>query len=263
MTDADTALSSPHETPGRLLRPRDRRYTRVAIWLHWAIAALIIYNIAIGFFNWDFGYEFTHRPENRGLMMLLVVSHFSAGLTVLALTVVRIVWRLLHEPPPYPAGMKPLERHAAHFAHFLLYAAMLLMPLTGWAMISAHPPAGSAGAQAKAEIMAKKAAATGAPAAPAPAKGPAAGKPPTGGPKIWWLFDMPSIKPIENIGKEPGGLPAQDALHDDFANWHGLGAWLTVLVLLLHVAGALKHQWIDREPELQRMGLGKFPEEKA
>ena len=72
--------------------------------------------------------------------------HASSGLTVLTLTVARVVWRLFNAPPPYLAAMKPWERHTAHFAHFLLYAAMVLMPLTGWAILSAHPPPGSPGA---------------------------------------------------------------------------------------------------------------------
>jgi len=40
----------------------------------------------------------------------------SSGLTVLALTVARVAWRLLNDPPPHPAEMKPWERHTANFA---------------------------------------------------------------------------------------------------------------------------------------------------
>lgn len=262
MTDADTIPGNTRETRGSFPIPRNARYTRVAIWLHWAIAALIIYNLVLGFFNWDFGYDFTHRPENRWIYGLILITHMSSGMTVLALTVIRIAWRLLHEPPAYPAGMKSWERHAAHFAHFFLYSAMILMPLTGWAILSAHPPEGSAGAKASAEAMAAK----------GPAAGPGAG-PPAGIPgapagkgmpslKVWGVIPLPSITPIANLGIEPGGVEPLEVLHDEFAEWHTIGAWLTVLVLLLHVAGAVKHQVIDREAQFARMGIGRFPDEK-
>jgi cytochrome b561 len=86
------------------------RYTRVAIVLHWAIAAFIVFNLCIGFFmeSWP--------PPVRFVALML---HVSSGLTVLALTVARVIWRLINQPPPYPAGMKPWERHAAHIAVYL------------------------------------------------------------------------------------------------------------------------------------------------
>lgn len=234
--------------------PRGERYSRVAIILHWAIAVLIIYNLVSGFLIWDFAKDFVRSTPP--LYIIGLISHLSSGLTVLVLTVVRIAWRLLHEPPPYPAGMKTWERHTAHFAHFFLYAVMLLMPLTGWAILSANPAPGSAGAAARQAEMA----ATMPAGAPGPA-GPPAGPPPgvaMQAPRIWFvLMPMPAIRPIQEIGDEAEGVAALKVLHDRFAEWHELGAWLTVFLLLLHVAGALKHQWLDRHPTLQRMGLGR------
>lgn len=91
------------------------------MFLLWAIAAFIIFNLCTGFFmeGWP--------PPVRFLALML---HVSSGVTVRALRVVRVVWRLISKPPPYPAGMKAWERHTAHVAHFLLYAAMVLMPPT-------------------------------------------------------------------------------------------------------------------------------------
>jgi cytochrome b561 len=224
------------------------RYTRVAIVLHWAIAAFIIFNLCTGFFmeSWP--------PPIRMLARML---HASSGLTVLALTAARVVWRLLNDPPPYPAGMRPWERHTAHFAHFLLYAAMVLMPLSGWAILSAHSPPGSRGAVAEFATP---------PAAP-PGMKPGTGGPPPGlrprlsGPppatKIWNLFPMPMIAPIEAIGEEPGGVPAQHRLHEEFAEWHRLGGCLLLALLVLHVVGALKHQFIDKQSGFARMGIGR------
>ena len=52
----------------------------------------------------------------------------------------------MNPPPPYPEGMPGWEKHTAAFTHVLLYA---LMPLSGWLMAPANPPAGSAGQKAQ------------------------------------------------------------------------------------------------------------------
>jgi cytochrome b561 len=235
--------------------PRDR-YTRVAIVLHWVIAAFIVFNLCSGFFieSWLHGQLKDSAPPQISWMSL--VLHVSSGLTVLSLTVARVVWRLLNDPPPHPAGMKPWERHMAHFVHFLLYAAMVLMPLTGWAILSAHPPAGSRGAATVGLPP------SGAPPALTPGAAPPPGMalPQAGAPrdvKVWNLFPMPVIAPIEAIGKEPGGVAPQHVLHEEFAEWHGVGGYLLLGLLILHIAGALKHQFIDRQSEFARMGIGR------
>ena len=211
------------------------RYTRVAIVLHWAIATFIIFNLCTGFFmaRWLAGASATPAL----IRWLSLMLHASSGLTVLALTVARVLWRLFNAPPPYPATTRPWERHTAHFAHFLLYAAMVLMPITGWAILSAHPPPGSPGAAAVA---------------------PPPGAPPAGPPRvmhIWNLIPMPVITPIEAIGEEPGGVGAQHVLHEKFADWHGVAGYLLLGVLILHILGALKHQFIDKQSEFARMGI--------
>ncbi|WP_439620740.1 cytochrome b/b6 domain-containing protein [Hyphomonas sp.] len=98
------------------------RYTAVAIALHWAIAALIIFMIWLGW-NMD---------ENETRYQL----HKSIGITILLLTVARVLWRMLNPPPALPAEMKPLEKIASHYVHLGLYALMILMPLFGWILVS-------------------------------------------------------------------------------------------------------------------------------
>ena len=228
-------------------------YTRVAIILHWAIAGLIIFNLVSGLLIWDFAKDFF--KSHHAFYVFGITSHLSSGMTVLALTVARILWRLMHEPPAYPASMKPWERHSAHFVHFLLYAGMLLMPLTGWAILSAHPPAGSAGALAAPPPMpaGPPNAAAGPPPSGPPA-GPRRAPPPPG---IWWVAPLPMITPITDLGREPGGVKPQHVLHEQLADWHKTGAYVMLLLLFLHIGGALKHQLVDEEPELQRMGVGR------
>jgi cytochrome b561 len=102
------------------------RYTRVAIALHWTIALLIIVNLAIGLF---------HETLFRGGIPL----HKSIGMLVLLLSIVRLIWRLTHRPPPLPASVKRWEKGLAHGVHWLLYALMILIPLSGWVFTSASP----------------------------------------------------------------------------------------------------------------------------
>ena len=215
------------------------RYSRVAIVLHWAIAAMIIFNLAFGFFMEGFP-----QPYRR----IFILLHISAGISVLALTVIRVLWRITHEPPPHSAGMKAWERHLAHFVHLMLYVLMVVMPLTGWALISANPPPGSAGA-----IVAERERALRAPP-------PVAGQQPVRRSTtvhIWGLIPLPRIDALEKIGSTPGGVGPQKELHDRFVEWHEVGAFIMIFLLLLHVAGALKHQYIDKEAEMARMGLGR------
>jgi cytochrome b561 len=74
---------------------------------------------------------------------------------------------------------------------------------------------------------------------------------PGGGPKFWGLVSVPQIPPIAHME-----VTAQKAAHATFVELHSIGAWIFVGLLLLHVAAALKHQFHDRKPELERMGLG-------
>ncbi|AXJ95655.1 MULTISPECIES: cytochrome b [unclassified Sphingomonas] len=109
--------------------PRDERYSTVAIWFHWGIAVLIIANLVIGI-----GHDSV--PALRALMG----AHFAIGLTVLALTVLRVAWRLGHRAPPYPAAMPAWEKGVAHANQWGLYLLMLALPLTGWLMVSGPGP---------------------------------------------------------------------------------------------------------------------------
>jgi cytochrome b561 len=183
------------------------RYTRVAIALHWAIAVLILFNLSLGFFMEDFA-----PPLKR----IIVPLHISSGITVLALTLIRILWRVTHRPPAFPPELKRWERLAAHAAHGLLYVLMLLMTLSGWALVSAHPPN------------------------------------PSGIPIYLGTVHLPQISWVSHLAPD-----VQHTAHENFVTVHSIGGWIFVGLLALHVLGALKHQWLDRYPELARMGIGR------
>jgi cytochrome b561 len=104
------------------------RYGGVAIALHWSIALLIIANWPLGYFS-------------EGLEKLTgqspVALHKSVGLTVLALSLLRLLWRLGHPPPAYPAPMAPWRAAVARFTHISFYVLIIALPLSGWLRTSA------------------------------------------------------------------------------------------------------------------------------
>src|SRR3546814_8050652 len=63
--------------------------------------------------------------------------HKWIGVTIFALAVLRVLWRLWRPPPPLPIQMRPWERQAAEIMHRLLYLLLFALPLSGWLMSSA------------------------------------------------------------------------------------------------------------------------------
>lgn len=114
-----------------------RRYTLVAIILHWLIAILIIGMIFVGWWMGDALHNRDNTPEIRQLGYDITQLHKSMGITILALSLFRLVWRLGHKTPALPINMAPWERIVAKSTHVGFYAAMLIMPLSGWILVSA------------------------------------------------------------------------------------------------------------------------------
>ena len=157
------------------------RYTRVAIALHWTIAALVIVNLLLGLLHEDF-----ERPVRASMMFF----HKSIGMTVLGLTIVRLLWRLGHRPPPMDPAIKRWEKALAHIVHFTFYLLLIGIPMTGWLLSS------------------------------------------TGGRDISF-FGVVDIPPLPVRGEDA---------HDIFEERHELLATIMIGLILLHIAGALKHQ---------------------
>src|SRR6202035_6038985 len=89
-------------------------YTRTAIALHWLIALLIIGGFWLG-------WVMTDIPGFTPTKLRYFSWHKWIGVTVFALALVRIVWRLTHRAPPLPADMPALQRVVSHAVHGLLY----------------------------------------------------------------------------------------------------------------------------------------------
>lgn len=102
------------------------RYTRVAIILHWLIGLGVIAQIAIGWWM-------INLPKGVGTARVDTFNlHKSIGMTIGLLVIIRIIWRLTHRAPPLPASVPVWQAHAAKISHCLLYACMLVMPISGY-----------------------------------------------------------------------------------------------------------------------------------
>lgn len=106
------------------------RYTGVAITLHWLIALALGGMIALG--------KSMYADDGQPIEWMFQL-HKSIGITILVLMISRIAWRFMNPPPPLPESMKPLEAKASHGVHIGLYAIVVLLPLSGWVMVSVSP----------------------------------------------------------------------------------------------------------------------------
>ncbi|SRR5579883_40557 len=110
------------------LRNTDTRWGGVAQTFHWLIAILILAQGAIGLTMVDLGMT----PTKVKVFAL----HKSIGLTVLALALLRLAWRLTQRVPRDPP-MPRWQHIAARVSHVLLYVLILALPLSGWLFNSA------------------------------------------------------------------------------------------------------------------------------
>jgi cytochrome b561 len=110
------------------------RYTGVAIALHWIVAALVIAQVAWGWWM----QEIPKQPV--GPRVDAYNLHKSVGLTIFALMLVRLGWRLGHPAPPLPP-LPAWEARLARTVHVLLYASLLAQPALGYlgSVFSGYP----------------------------------------------------------------------------------------------------------------------------
>ena len=192
------------------------RYSAVAIVLHWAIAAAIVLMIPLGFWmHWSSEHGDASEAVFRAFQL-----HKSIGLAVLALSVVRLGWRLANPPPPPPAHMPGWERFIAKATHWAFYALMIGLPVSGWLYVSAgwsiHEDA------------------------PLPVAT-----------RFFGLFEVPALFGLSTAGVETRADVAEAAF-----GAHRLMAFAMLGLAPLHVLAALKHHVFDRDETLVRMVPG-------
>ena len=102
------------------------RYTRVAIFLHWLIGVALLGQIAFGLLLDDIA------PSGTPARAAAINLHKSCGIVLGALILLRLAWRLGHQPPPWPRAMTSTKKSAALLGHRALYACMIVLPLSGY-----------------------------------------------------------------------------------------------------------------------------------
>jgi cytochrome b561/polyisoprenoid-binding protein YceI len=177
------------------------RYSTGAILLHWLIAAAFLFEIALGWRTEDV-------PETQSFALFQL--HKSVGITILLLTLLRIGWRLINPPPPYPATLRPWERRLAHWVHIGFYVALIGFPLTGWLIVSSSTR--------------------------------------TIPTMLYGVVPWPHVPGIATLADA-----AKHQVHEVAEFGHGAFEKIAYLLFALHVAGALKHHFVDRGDDLARM----------
>lgn len=172
-------------------------YSLMAVLLHWLLGAALVAMLAVGYYMEDLPVS----PER----LKLFNWHKWAGICILTLSLLRLVWRLTHRPPPLPADIQqdmPAWQHHAHYlTQYTMYGLFFIVPLFGWAYSSA-----------------------------------------SGFPVV--VFGLVPL---------PDFVPAGQDLAELIKPWHEGTAMALAVLILLHVAAALKHQWWDKHALLQRM----------
>lgn len=178
----------------KTLTPRPRkRYDPVAKLFHWLMAVALMVIFGLGLYMTGLAFS----PEK----LKLLSWHKWAGIVILALALLRLIWRLTHKPPSMPAGMSRSQQLSAHGAHALLYVLMIAIPMSGWLMSSAK-----------------------------------------GVPTV--LFGVWALPDLVARNRELGDL--LQTVH-----WY-LNVSLAVVVIV-HVAAAVKHHFVNRDEILTRM----------
>ena len=191
-------------------------YTKTAIVLHWLIAIFIALMFVLGWYMaelpkeapkqmaydlFDLGIYTWQVAEEVSPRTFYFNLHKSLGLTVLALIVFRILWRITHTPPAALSSYKAIEKKVAKATHHSLYLLMLAVPVTGLTMA----------------INSKY------------------------GVK-WFGIDV-----IAGLDNKP--------LRDFFECTHEFVGIVLLVLIGIHLLGALKHKFIDKDDTMSRMSL--------
>ncbi|MEL6744351.1 MAG: cytochrome b [Pseudomonadota bacterium] len=105
-------------------------YKAPAKFIHWIMAALILLMIPVGVLMIQDGLP-------RWLQNNLFIFHKNMGVVLLLLIAVRIAYRWRNTPPPVPPHLAAWQARIAGLTHGLLYALLVIMPLSGYVRVRA------------------------------------------------------------------------------------------------------------------------------
>ncbi|MHC6227766.1 cytochrome b [Pseudomonas sp. X10] len=112
------------------LRNSPSRYGVVSIVLHWGVALAVLGLFALGL--WMVGLDY-YSPWRKDAPDL----HKSIGLVLLAVMLLRVVWRFISPPPPTPANHGALTRLGAKLGHAVLYVGLFAVMIAGYLISTA------------------------------------------------------------------------------------------------------------------------------
>lgn len=188
---------SGHVSSGIGLRNSRESWGWLAMTLHWLMAALILA-------AWPIGFAMTRWFEgDLAQKFELYQLHKSLGFTILTLALLRLLWRLVNTAPELPETLAGWEKRLAHATHWGLYALFLVLPLTGWLMVSTSP------------------------------------------------IQVPTV--VFGLVPVPHLTGPDEALFEVTQTTHRWLAWGFGVLLLLHIAAALKHHLVLKDQVLARM----------
>ena len=104
------------------------RYSRGAATFHWLTVILVLSQIYVGF-------RFGDLPRGPARIELFTI-HKTLGATILIVTLLRLGYRLINPPPPYPAELPKWDRFIAVWSHRVVYTVLIALPLTGLIAVS-------------------------------------------------------------------------------------------------------------------------------
>lgn len=111
----------------------EQRFGAVARTMHWGLAVALVATFALGWYM----HELPLSPQR----VKFYNWHKWAGVAILGLSLLRLLWRGWVGSPPLPAAvtarMPTWQQRAHHATHGLLYLLFFAVPLTGWAYTSA------------------------------------------------------------------------------------------------------------------------------
>jgi len=98
-------------------------YTATAKALHWTVVVLLIAQFT---FAWTMPHIGRDTPVTT-----LISLHFTFGIIILAVAIVRLAWRLTHGEPAPLDGIPPWQTATAAIVHWLLYLLLFVVPILG------------------------------------------------------------------------------------------------------------------------------------
>jgi len=99
-------------------------YSGTAKTLHWLILALLIAQFV-------FAWTMPHIGRNTPVTTIISL-HFTFGIIILAVAVVRLFWRASHGEPKPEDGVPSWQTTSARVLHWLLYLLLFVLPILGW-----------------------------------------------------------------------------------------------------------------------------------